>query len=216
MSYGRSTCSFLFAPFCLWPPWKPNGCSYHHSVSKAATGLRNDPFSSVPNRSRDPKGTEESGSQTAAVRQAERVPIPSFGQTHRRCLCLCRIMSTTYDAIQKKGVCPCRHRRRREPATLSAPRCAPGKRCSRLLLACSSRLALSPSRRPRSSRLTCLSTVSASRPTSFARRCSACLAAPTWSASLPRAPIPSLSPSSAWPFVPRARPVWCAPSWRTT
>lgn len=32
--------SFLFAPFCPWPPWKPNGCSYHHSVSKAATGLR--------------------------------------------------------------------------------------------------------------------------------------------------------------------------------
>lgn len=32
--------SFLFAPFCPWPPWKPNGCSYHHSISKAATGLR--------------------------------------------------------------------------------------------------------------------------------------------------------------------------------
>lgn len=30
--------SFLFAPFCPWPPWKPNGCSYHHSVSKAVTG----------------------------------------------------------------------------------------------------------------------------------------------------------------------------------
>ncbi len=138
------------------------------------------------------------GSQTAAAHLAERVPIPSFGQTCRRCLCLCRIMSTTYDAIQKKGVCPCRHRRRREPATLSAPRCAPGKRCSRLRPACSSRLVLSSSRRPRSSRWTCLSTVSASRPTSCARRCSACLAAPTWSASLPKAPTPSLSPSSAW------------------
>ena len=156
------------------------------------------------------------GSQTAAAHLAERVPIPSFGQMHRRGLCLCRIMTTTYDAIQKKGVCPCRHRRRREPATLSALRCAPGKRCSRSLPACSSRLVLSPSRRPRSSRWTCLSTVSASRPTSCARRCSACLAAPTWSASLPRVPIPSLSPSSAWRFAPRVRPVWCAPSWRTT
>lgn len=91
--------SFLFAPFCLWPPWKPNGCSYHHSVSKAATGLRNDPFSSVPKGSRDPKGTEENGSQTAAARLAERVPIPSFGQTRRRVLFLCRIITTTYDAI---------------------------------------------------------------------------------------------------------------------
>ena len=73
-----------------------------------------------------------------------------------------------------------------------------------------------PSRRPRSSRWTSLSTASASRPTSCARRCSASLAAPTWSASLLRAPIASSSPSSAWRFVPRARPVWCAPSWRTT
>ena len=138
-----------------------------------------------------------------AARLAERVPIPSFGQMHRRCLCLCRIMTTTYDAIQKKGVCPCRHRRRREPATLSAPRCAPGKRCSRLRPACSSRLVLNPSRRPRSSRWTCLSTVSASRPTSCARKCSACSAVPTWSASLPRAPTPNSSPSSAWRFAPR-------------
>ena len=170
---------------------------------QAATGLRNDPFSSVSKGSRDPKETEEKGSQTAAARLAERVPIPSFGQTRRRVAALCRIMTVTYDAIQKKGVCPCRHRRRREPATLSAPRCALGKRCSRLRPAYSSRLALSPSRRPRSSKWTCLSTVSASRPTSFARRCSACLAAPTLSASLPRVPIPSSSPSSAWRFAPR-------------
>ena len=62
-----------------------------------------------------------------------------------------------------------------------------------------------PIERPRSSRWTSLSTASASRPTSCARRCSACLAAPTWSASLPMVPIPSSSPSSAWRFAPRAR-----------
>lgn len=45
---------------------------------------KDDPYSSVPKESRDPKGTEEKGSQTAAARLAERVPIPSFGQTDRK------------------------------------------------------------------------------------------------------------------------------------
>ena len=37
-------------------------------------GPTNDPFSSVPNRSCDPKGSEESGSAVAAARLAERAP----------------------------------------------------------------------------------------------------------------------------------------------
>ena len=53
---------------------------------------KDDPYSSVPKESRDPKGTEEKGSQTAAARLAERVPIPSFvGHPRATAVCVCAV-----------------------------------------------------------------------------------------------------------------------------
>lgn len=40
--------SFLFAPFCPRRSWEPNGCSYHHSVSKVAAGQRTIPIPPSP------------------------------------------------------------------------------------------------------------------------------------------------------------------------